>query len=80
MDNMFCGCSSIKELDLSNFNTINVKDFRWMFRDCCSLKKLDISNFIITEKIVFMDGMFYNCSEKIQKMAEKIIKKKNYYY
>ena len=31
---MFRGCSSLKELNLNNFNTINVKDMSWMFSGC----------------------------------------------
>ena len=42
---MFQKCSSITELDLSNFNTNKVKGMDNMFRRCTSLKKVDISNF-----------------------------------
>ena len=42
---MFCGCESLKELNLSNFNTKNVTNMRYMFFRCFSLKKLDISKF-----------------------------------
>ena len=42
---MFSGCSSLKELNLSNFNTNNVTDMSWMFFKCSSLKELNISNF-----------------------------------
>ena len=34
MSDMFRGCSSLKELNLKNFNTNNVNDMRWMFRRC----------------------------------------------
>ena len=36
---MFCGCSKLKELDLSNFNTRNVKNINYMFNKCLNLKK-----------------------------------------
>ena len=39
---MFCGCSSLNNIDLSNFNTNNVKDMSGMFSDCSSLKKENI--------------------------------------
>ena len=42
---MFYGCSSLKELDLNNFNTINVKDMCRMFSQCSSLKELNLNNF-----------------------------------
>ena len=43
---MFYGCSSLKELNLNNFNTNNVTDMYGMFRGCSSLKELNLNNFI----------------------------------
>ena len=37
MKAMFYGCSSLKQLDLSNFITSNVKDMSYMFYNCLSL-------------------------------------------
>ena len=34
MVGMFSGCSSLKELNLSNFNTNNVKNMGYMFSRC----------------------------------------------
>ena len=31
---MFNGCSSLKELNLNNFNTNNVEDMEFMFNGC----------------------------------------------
>ena len=45
MNNMFNGCKSLKELNISKFNTNNVINMKSMFEYCNSLKKLDISNF-----------------------------------
>ena len=45
---MFYGCSDIKEIDLSNFNTSNVKNMDFMFYDCSSLTSLNLSNFDIS--------------------------------
>ena len=42
---MFNGCSSLKELNLSNFNTNKVIDMSSMFSRCSSLKKLNLNNF-----------------------------------
>ena len=42
MGGMFYGCNSLTNLNLSNFNTQNVTDMRWMFNGCDSLKKQNI--------------------------------------
>ena len=34
MNLMFCGCSSLKELNLNNFNTNNVTNMEGMFYGC----------------------------------------------
>ena len=47
MSGMFSRCSSLKELNLSNFNTNNVTNMRYMFYECSSLKELNLSNFNI---------------------------------
>ena len=76
MDNMFNECTSLKELDLSNFNTNNVNDFSYMFYDCSSLEKLDISNFQ-TGHVRYSEHMFYRCvSLKELKCESEFIKKK----
>ena len=58
---MFYGCSSLKKLNLSHFNTMNIHSMSHMFDYCKSLKTLDISNFTINN---FMDFnfMFEDCS------------------
>lgn len=61
MSYMFYYCSSLKELDITNFNTANVKGTVYMFRECTSLLKLDLSNFsTINLKETYC--MFYNCN------------------
>jgi len=42
---MFYGCSSLKKIDLLNFNTQNATDMSYMFSKCSSLSSLDLSNF-----------------------------------
>ena len=49
------------ELDLSKFNTKNVKNMSFMFNYCSSLKKLNLSNFN-TKNVTNMYCMFNNCS------------------
>ena len=61
MRRMFEGCSSLQELDLSNFNTNNVTDMSFMFCGCSSLRELDLSNFN-TENVTNMECMFDGCS------------------
>ena len=60
MSFMFCGCTSLKDLNLDNFNTQNVTDMKFMFCKCSSLKNLNLSNFN-TENVVDMNNMFSNC-------------------
>ena len=42
---MFSGCSSLTNLNLSNFNTQNVTNMGYMFYGCSSLTNLNLSNF-----------------------------------
>ena len=44
MSGMFYGCSSLKELNLNNFNTNNVTYMRYMFSKCSDELKLKIKN------------------------------------
>ena len=61
---MFYGCSSLKELNLNNFNTINVKDMVNMFSGCSSLKELNLGNFN-TNNAYSISGMFSGCSNEL---------------
>ena len=60
MSYMF-GPSSVKTLDVSNFNTANVTDMSGMFNGCNGLTTLDVSNFN-TENVTSMGSMFSGCS------------------
>ena len=42
---MFYECNSLKNIDLSNFNTQNVINMSRMFYGCKSLTNIDLSNF-----------------------------------
>lgn len=62
MMSMFAGCSSLKELDVSKFNTQNVKIFTNMFKNCSSLTSIKgLYNFDTPEATSF-SGMFEGCS------------------
>ena len=58
---MFNECSSLTSLNLSNFNTNNVKDMSYMFNKCSSLTSLDLSNFN-TNNVENMKCMFRECT------------------
>ena len=64
MSYMFSRCSSLKELNLNNFNTNNVTDMSYMFRGCSSLKELNLNNFN-TNNITKMECMFDGCSDDL---------------
>ena len=42
---MFYKCSSLKELNLSKFNTNNVTNMFYMFGECSALEELNLLNF-----------------------------------
>ena len=41
---MFYKCSSLKELNLNNFNTNNVTNVRCMFEGCSNVLKINIKS------------------------------------
>ena len=59
--NMFKDFEKVESIDLSNFNTMDVKNMKGMFENCSSLVSLDLSNFN-TSKVTNMGGMFGDCS------------------
>ena len=66
MDAMFYGCSSLTNIDLSNFNTQNATNMRGMFYGCNSLTNIDLSYFN-TQNINNMNNMFYECNSLVEK-------------
>ncbi len=61
MTEMFYNCNSLLELDLSCFDTSQVKSFAWMFL-CTKIKKITFADNINTSKVTNMQSMFANCS------------------
>ena len=61
MSSMFCSCSFLNYLDISNFNTSQVINMHSMFYGCSSLNSLNLSSFH-TSKVTDMVSMFYFCS------------------
>ena len=65
MKSMFEDCSSLTQLDLSNFDTSKVTNMSYMFEDCSALTQLDVSKFN-TSKVTNMSDMFDGCSSLTQ--------------
>ena len=56
----YAGCNNLASVDLSGFDTSNVKSFRSMFNYCYKLQELDLSNFDFS-KNESSYYMFNNC-------------------
>ena len=54
-------CTSLTNIDLSNFNTNNITNMSNMFSGCASLTDINLSNFN-TNNVTNMSGMFMGCS------------------
>ena len=52
MNYMFYNCSSLKNINLSNFKTNNVKYMIGMFNECSSLEDINLSNFNINNQLI----------------------------
>ena len=61
MERLFSGCSSLISLDLSKFNTTNIRNMEYMFFLCISLVSIDLSSFNIS-KVTNMNDLFFSCS------------------
>ena len=57
--------SSLKELNLNNFNTNNVTVMSGMFSGCSSLKELNLNNFN-TNNETYMKKMFDGCLDELK--------------
>ena len=60
MIGMFENCSKLKFLDLSMFDTKNVKDMRFIFSNCSTLSDVKLYTFD-TSNVTDMSCMFYGC-------------------
>ena len=75
MSYMFQGCSSLKDINLSNFNTSNVTNMSWMFNGCELLSSLpDISKWN-TSNVTEMSRMFDGCKKSLEIPSKFIIVK-----
>jgi surface protein len=57
---MFYGCSSLKELNISSFDTSSVNNMKSMFFGCKKLTSLDLLNFD-TRNVINIASMFSEC-------------------
>ncbi len=67
---MFYGCSSLRELNVNNFNTNNVTYMRRMFYECSSLRGLNLNNFD-TYKATDISGIFLGCSDELKRKIKR---------
>ena len=58
MSHMFSGCSSLKSVDLSSFNTNNINNMSFVFDACRHLESINLSS-LNTHNVKKMWGMFY---------------------
>ena len=57
MSCIFCQCSSLKKIDLSNVTFDNVCDISFMFYGCSSLEEINTLKFK-SKKTIYMNSMF----------------------
>ena len=65
---MFTNCSSLKVLDLTNFDTSKAKSMWFMFSECSSLEKIYASDKFVTTNLITWDNysqynLFRNCTK-----------------
>ncbi len=61
MEKMFYNCRNLGELDLTEFNTFNVKNMSGMFFNCVNLKQIKFSSKFQTFNVFYMYDMFNGC-------------------
>ena len=70
-------CISLSTLNISNWNTVNVKNMSHLFTNCNSLKSLDLSSFN-TSNVNSMDNIFNKLDKnKIKVNDEKLLNELN---
>ena len=58
---MFNVCTSLTEIDVSNWNTGNVQNMSYIFSGCTSLTEIDVSNWN-THNVQDMSAIFMSCT------------------
>ena len=72
---LFRNCPSLKEIDLSSFNTNQVINMSHMFNNCSNIEKINLSSFN-TSQVIDMSCMFNNCSSLKKVNLSSFITKK----
>ncbi len=72
MAGMFSGCYTLEQLDLSSFETNNLKSISGIFNLCSGLKTINMSNFIISADI-YEDYALVDCLKLETLYAPKVI-------
>ena len=70
MESMFEGCSSLTELDISDFDMSNAWDTRSLFKDCSNLAKLDLGEWNLAKAEDF-GNMFAGCDKLSDSFIEE---------
>lgn len=74
MCQMFEMCTSLKQLDVSHFNTDKVIGFCEMFKDCKSLEELDLSSFstksVPAGECIRGKGEYFRCCSGMKDMLK----------
>ena len=65
LEELFCGLSALKSLDLSSFNTSSVINIAGMFRDCKKLASLTLGNWDVSKTYNRKDYMFTNTGSEL---------------
>ena len=65
MESMFCSCSGLTSLDVSNFNTAKVTNMSEMFSGCTNLRTIYVGNGWNTAAVISSNYMFYNCNSLV---------------
>ncbi len=60
MNNIFKDCTSLKSVNIQNWNLNNVISMSGMFRNCIALRSLTLGNYNLNN-VKYMDYLFYNC-------------------
>ena len=58
---MFNSCRGLTSLDVTHFNTANVKNMSFMFSSCNKLKEIYVSDKFVTDDVIDSEYMFSYC-------------------
>lgn len=64
-------CSSLKSLNLNNWNTTKITSIRTAFYGCSSLSELDLSSFDFSNVTDYTENSFYNVTVPIYVKNDK---------